>query len=64
MDMLHGPLLKKILIFAFPIIMGSILQQLFSAVDIAVVGLTGDSNGQAAIGANTTVIALFVNFFV
>lgn len=64
MDMLHGPLLKKILIFAFPIIMGSVLQQLFSAVDIAVVGLTGDSNGQAAIGANTSVIALFVNFFV
>lgn len=64
MDMLHGPLLKKILIFAFPIIMGSILQQLFSAVDIAVVGLAGDSNGQAAIGANTSVIALFVNFFV
>lgn len=64
MDMLHGPLLKKILIFAFPIIMGSILQQLFSAVDIAVVGLAGDSNGQAAIGANASVIALFVNFFV
>ncbi len=50
-DMLHGPLLKKILIFAFPIIMGSILQQLFSAVATAVVALTGDSNGQAAIGA-------------
>lgn len=64
MDMLHGPLLKKILIFAFPIIIGSVLQQLFSAVDIAVVGLTGDSNGQAAIGANTNLIALFVNFFV
>ena len=64
MDMLHGPILKKILIFAFPIILGSVLQQLFSAVDIAVVGLTGDSNGQAAIGANTSLIALFVNFFV
>ena len=64
MDMLHGPLLKKILIFAFPIIIGSVLQQLFSAVDIAVVGLVGDSNGQAAIGANTSLIALFVNFFV
>ena len=64
MDMLHGPILKKILIFAFPIILGSVLQQLFSAVDIAVVGFTGDSNGQAAIGANTSLIALFVNFFV
>lgn len=64
MDMLHGPLLKKILVFAFPIIVGSVLQQLFSAVDIAVIGMTGDSNGQAAIGANTSLIALFVNFFV
>lgn len=64
MDMLHGSLLKKILVFAFPIIMGSVLQQLFSAVDIAVVGMTGDSSGQAAIGANTSLIALFVNFFV
>ena len=63
MDMIHGPLLMKILKFAFPIIMGSVLQQLFSAVDIAVVGMTGDSLGQAAIGANTNVIALFVNFF-
>ncbi|MCR5701272.1 MAG: MATE family efflux transporter [Lachnospiraceae bacterium] len=64
MDMIHGPLLIKILKFAFPIIMGSVMQQLFSAVDIAVVGMTGDSIGQAAIGANTTIIALFVNFFI
>ena len=61
MDMLHGPLLKKILIFAFPIIMGSILQQLFSAVDIAVVGLTGDSNGQAAMAA-ALVLTNIVNY--
>lgn len=64
MDMIRGPLLGKILRFAFPIIMGSVLQQLFSAVDIAVVGMAGDSGGQAAIGANTSLIALFVNFFV
>ncbi len=64
MDMTGGPLLGKILRFAFPIIMGSVLQQLFCAVDIAVVGMSGDSSGQAAIGANTSLIALFVNFFV
>lgn len=38
MNMIHGPLLIKILKFAFPIIMGSVMQQLFSAVDIAVAG--------------------------
>ncbi len=63
-DMLNGPLLSKLLLFAFPIILGSVLQQLFSAVDTAVVGLTGDTVGQAAIGANTTIIHLFINFFI
>ena len=38
MDMLHGPLLGKIILFALPLAAGSMLQQLFNAVDIAVVG--------------------------
>ena len=38
MDMLHGSLLNKILLFALPLAASSILQQLFNSVDIAVVG--------------------------
>ena len=37
-DMLHGPLLGKLVLFALPLALSSILQQLFNAVDIAVLG--------------------------
>lgn len=63
-DMLNGPLLKKIILFAIPLAAGSILQQLFNAVDIAVVGHFASSTALAAVGANAPVISLLVNFFV
>ncbi len=63
-DMIHGPMLKKILLFAIPIAAGSILQQLFNAVDVAVVGRFASSDALAAVGANTAVVALFINLFV
>ena len=59
-DMLHGPLFKKILLFTLPIALSSILQQLFNAADTAVVGLFGDENALAAVGTNTEIIALIV----
>ena len=37
-DMLNGPLVGKIVIFALPLALSSILQQLFNSVDVAVVG--------------------------
>lgn len=37
-DMLHGPLLRKLLLFALPLAASSILQQLFNSVDVAIVG--------------------------
>ena len=37
-DMLNGPLLKKILLFALPLAASSLLQELFNSVDVAVVG--------------------------
>ena len=39
LDMLHGPLLKKIIFFALPIAASSILQQLFNSADVAVAGV-------------------------
>lgn len=60
MDMLHGPLAGKLLLFTLPIALSSILQQLFNAVDTAVVGYFGDSNALAAVGTNTEIIALIV----
>lgn len=64
MDMLHGSLFKKLLLFAFPLAASSILQQLFNAVDVAVVGQFASSQEQAAVGCNGPVINLLINLFV
>ncbi|MDO4478138.1 MAG: MATE family efflux transporter [Lachnospiraceae bacterium] len=63
-DLLHGPLLKKIILFALPVAAGSMLQQLFNSVDIAVVGRFAGNDALGAVGANAQVIALFINLFV
>ncbi len=63
-DMLHGPMLGKLLLFALPLAAGGILQQLFNAVDVAVVGRFSSSEALAAVGANASVVTLFVNLFV
>lgn len=63
-DMCNGPILKKMLIFAIPLICSSILQLLFNAVDIIVVGQCVDDNAMAAVGSNSSLIHLFTNFFV
>ena len=63
-DMTSGGLLKKILVFALPIALSSVLQQLFNSVDIAVVGNFASSSALAAVGSNAPVINLFINLFV
>ena len=62
-DMLHGPLTKKIILFALPIAAGSILQQLFNSADLAVVSHFAGDGALAAVGANTSIINLIVNLF-
>ena len=62
----EGSLWNKILGFAFPLAMTGILQQLFTAADIAVVGNFTGVLGQAAmaaVGANTPIVSLIVNSF-
>lgn len=63
-DMLHGPLAKKILFMALPLAASSILQQLFNSADVAVAGRFAGSQALAAVGSNGSLITLFVNFFV
>lgn len=63
MDMLNGPLGKKILAVALPLALTGILQQLFNAVDIAVIGQNVGANAMAAVGSNTALIALLINLF-
>lgn len=66
-NMLSGSLWDKIILFALPLAATGILQQLFNAADIAVVGrFTGDmgSTAMAAVGTNSAIVSLIVNLFV
>lgn len=66
-DMLNGSIWNMIPRYALPVAMTSILEQLFNASDIAVVGNFTGSNGTtavAAVGANSSIIGLLVNLFV
>lgn len=64
MDMTHGSLWNKILIFALPLAASSILQQLFNSVDTAVVGRFASSQALAAVGSNSSLISLLINLFI
>ena len=63
-DMIHGPLAGKLLVFAIPLMLSSILQLLFNAADVIVVGRWSGSQSLAAVGSNTSLINLMVNLFV
>ena len=63
MDMCSGSILKKMLIFAVPLMCSGVLQLLFNAADIVVVGQFAGSNSLAAVGANTSLINLLTNLF-
>ena len=62
-DMLNGPLFKKILLFALPLAASSLLQELFNSVDVAVVGHFVGNEALAAVGSNAPVIGLLINLF-
>lgn len=63
-DMTRGPLLSRILLFALPLICSGVLQLLFNAADIIVVGRYAGSHAMAAVGATSALINLLVNFFI
>lgn len=62
-DMLHGPLLGKIVMFALPYAATGILQQLFNSINVFVVGRFDSSHAMAAVGATTFLINLVINLF-
>lgn len=62
--MLNGPLGLKIIRYAVPLAATGILQQLFNAADLAVVGQFSGKSAMAAVGSNAAVIGLLVNLFV
>lgn len=64
MDMINGTLGDKIIKYAIPLAVTGILQQLFNAADLAVVGQFSGKEAMAAVGSNAPVIGLLVNLFV
>lgn len=63
-DMLNGSIGDKLLLFALPLALTGMLQQLFNAADVAVVGQFAGKNAMAAVGSNSAIIGLLVNGFV
>ncbi len=63
-DMCNGPLLGKILIFYIPLMFSGILQLLFNAADIAVVGHFAGNESLAAVGSTGSLTNLIVNLFI
>jgi putative MATE family efflux protein len=63
LDMTQGPFAAKILMFALPLAASSILQLLFNAADVVVVGQFAGSAALAAVGSNGCLINLLINLF-
>ena len=64
MDLLSGSIVDKLLIFAIPLAVTGIMQQLFNAMDVMVVGRFASKEAMAAVGSNTPIVGLMVNLFV
>ncbi len=62
-DMCNGPLFSRMLMFAFPLMLSGVLQLLFNAADIVVVGRFSGSEALAAVGSTSSLINLLVNLF-
>ena len=62
-DMCNGPLLGKILRFSIPLMLSGVLQLLFNAADIVVVGQFTSSTALAAVGSTGALNNLIVNIF-
>ena len=62
-DMCNGTIMDKLISFSLPLMLSGILQLLFNAVDIVVVGRFTGSQALAAVGSTTALINLFINLF-
>ena len=63
-DMCNGTIMDKLITFAFPLMLSGVLQLMFNAVDIIVVGRFSGSSSLAAVGSTTALINVFTNLFI
>lgn len=64
MDMTRGAILPKLIIFSLPLMASGVLQLLFNAADVAVVGRFVGAGAMAAVGSTSSLISLLINFFI
>ncbi|MGP1589703.1 MAG: MATE family efflux transporter [Oribacterium sp.] len=64
MDMTSGAILPKLVLFSLPLIASGILQLLFNAADVVVVGRFVGPQAMAAVGSTASLINLLINFFI
>ena len=62
--MCNGTIMDKLITFAFPLMLSGVLQLMFNAVDIIVVGRFSGSSSLAAVGSTTALINVFTNLFI
>ena len=63
MDLTRGPIAKNIVLFALPLMLSNLFQQLYNSVDMAVVGQFAGSVALAAVGSTGALINLLIGFF-
>lgn len=61
---LEGSIWDKIIVFAIPMALTSLFQQLFNSADIAVIGRFSGSQALAAVGSTATIVNIFINCLV
>ena len=63
-DMLNGPVMGRLILFCIPLILSSVLQLLFNAADVVVVGQFAGKQSLAAVGSTGSLINLITNLFI
>lgn len=63
-DMCSGSIMDKLISFSLPLMLSGILQLMFNAVDLVVVGRFSGSQALAAVGSTTALISMFINLFI
>ncbi len=64
LDMTSGPFLKKVLIFSIPLMLTGILQLIYNAADVMVIGRFAGSTSLAAVGSTGSLVNLIINLFI
>ena len=63
-DLTRGPITSKIILYSIPLLLGNLLQQLYTMADSIIVGNWVGKEALAAVGATATIVQTLVGFFV